>query len=521
MLSHLRVRRGRLATPVYLCFFLMLFGRWLPAIADDSFAPVSISNTPADSQPSSTPPREQPRDFEPFKQVETHRIRVTNTVGGAVQVSCDGGKTWTQVGSVTAPATDSLMGYLASGYAPPGTVAAVAVHGLRVRVGDLSTAYPKMVSILPREFAQTPVFFGGHISGASGIYTDIPTGTSIFRELSPYSGNPVYIEGDDGKLLDLPTDYKPKPGDILDILVRRPANPLVEVDFQNVKNGSVIAKYADGTSKRITTVLKPVYGVGRYDATSYTGVGAINTSHTGVLTVSTAPVSTSPLLEGTGPERRGGFQIQPSYHNSQSMEAWAPSVMVLGTKGKEHQPDLEGTPPLYMGHFDLSWLPGDPGHSWRAQVQYNFKPVWKPMPEFIGTRNDALLKVTSIRLVRPDYGDRAWVTARIDKDADGYRQERMAMARAGKIPVDRGRVSIDAGDLDPRTKFVAFYIDGGFRNLTNTAPFAYVWDTSDSVDGEHLIEIVDEDENNNSIRTKVEHVWVDNGGRIHAAHAAM
>jgi hypothetical protein len=55
-------------------------------------------------------------------------------------------------------------------------VAAVAVHGIRVRVGDLTTAYPKMVSILPREFAQTPVFFGGHISGASGIYTDIAPG---------------------------------------------------------------------------------------------------------------------------------------------------------------------------------------------------------------------------------------------------------------------------------------------------------------------------------------------------------
>jgi hypothetical protein len=506
-MRHRAAQYARIATSG-VCIVALAFALGYRALADDTFAP------------SSTPPREQPRDFEPFKQIETHRIRITNAAGGPVQVSDDDGKTWTVVGTVTAPATDSLMGYLASGYAPPGTVAAVAVHGIRVRVGDLTTAYPKMVSILPREFAQTPVFFGGHISGASGIYTDIPTGTSIFRELSPYSGNPVFIEGQDGQLGDLQTNYKPKLGDVLDIIVKRPANPLVEVDFDNVKNGKVIAKYASGATERVTTVLKPVYGVGRYDATSYTGVGAINTTHTGVLTVSTAPVSTSTLLEGTGEERRGGFQIQPSYHNTQSQEAWAPSVMVLGTKGKEREPDLEGTPPLFMGHFDLSWLPGDMEHSWRAEVQYDFKPRWEPMPKAIGTQNDALRRVTAIRLIRGEYGNHSWLTARIDKDADAYRSERMAMAASGKIPVKRGRISIDAGHVDPRTKFVAFYIDGTFRNLTNTAPFSYSWDTGDSADGEHVIEIVDEDENNNNLKTKVQHVWVDNAGRISSAKSA-
>jgi len=446
--------------------------------------------------------------------VETHRIRITNAVEGQIQVSTDAGKTWSVVGDVTAPATDSLTGYLASGYAPPGTVAAVAVHGLRVRVGDLNTAYPRMFSILPLEFAQTPVFFGGHVSGASGIYTDIPTGMSIFRELSPYNGNPAYLEDHGGKLTDLPTNYKPKSGDILDIIVRRPAKPLIEVDFQNVKHGKVTAKYADGTVQQVTTVLKPVYGVGRYDGTSYTGVGAINTNHTGVITVSTAPVSTSPLFEGTGDERRGGFQIMPSYHNSQSQEAWAPSAMVLGTKGKENQPDLEGTPPLFMGHFDLSWLPGDPAHSWRAEVEYSGKQEWASMPKLIGSHSDALRKVTANRLVRSSYGDKKWLTARIENDASAYHAQRLAMAKSGKIAVKRGRFNVDAGSVDPRTKFVAFFIDGGFRNLTNTQPYSYTWDTNDSVDGEHVIEIVDEDENNENLRTRVVHVWIDNSGHI-------
>ena len=79
---------------------------------------------------------ETPPVFPAFAQVETHRIRIVNSVDGAIQVSGDKGKTWHLIGRVTAPATQSLMGYSASGYAQPGTVAATAVHGLRIRVGE-------------------------------------------------------------------------------------------------------------------------------------------------------------------------------------------------------------------------------------------------------------------------------------------------------------------------------------------------------------------------------------------------
>ena len=60
---------------------------------------------------------ERPPAFAPFEQVETHRIRIVNSIDGAIQVSGDRGKTWHLVGRVTAPATQSLMGYSASGYA--------------------------------------------------------------------------------------------------------------------------------------------------------------------------------------------------------------------------------------------------------------------------------------------------------------------------------------------------------------------------------------------------------------------
>ena len=198
----------------------------------------------ADTSPG---PREVPPAFAAFAQIETHRIRVVNAAEGPVEVSSDAGKTWQLVGRVTAPATQSLTGYLASGYAPPGTIAATAVHGLRIRVGDLTSAYPKMVNILPREFAQTLKTFGGHVAGDSGIYTNIPTGTGIFRELSPYVGNRVYLEGDG--LTPLPVNYVPHPGDTLLIVVKRPVNPLTQVVFQNKTGGDVTATYADGTTR--------------------------------------------------------------------------------------------------------------------------------------------------------------------------------------------------------------------------------------------------------------------------------
>ena len=107
------------------------------------------------------------------------------------------------------------------------------------------------------EFAQTPKLFGGLVAGTSGIYTDIPTGTRIFRELSPYVGNAVYLELSNG-LAPLPTDYSPRPNDTLDIIVQRPANPLREVVFENKTGGKVTATYVDGTTQAVTTVLKPV-----------------------------------------------------------------------------------------------------------------------------------------------------------------------------------------------------------------------------------------------------------------------
>ncbi len=454
-------------------------------------------------------PRQSPPTIAPFDQVETLRLRVQNIVAGAVQVSSDQGKTWRLVGRVTAPATDNVTGYLASGYAQPGKVAATAVHGIRIRVGGLGNAYPKIISIIPREFAQTPKLFGGLVAGVSGIYTDIPTGTSIFRELSPYVGNTVYLELSSG-LAPLPDDYSPRPGDTLDIIVQRPANPLREVVFENKTGGNVTATYADGTTQVVTTVLKPVLGVGRFDGTSYTGVGALNTNHTGVITVSTAPVTTSHLFEGDGPERRGGFQIEPVFHNSQTPEAGAPQVLIVGSPDKRRVPDLEGTPPLFDGYFDLAWLPGDLKHSWLAEAKLRGSDSWQMMPTAIGNLPNALQNVTAIRLIRNATDNQSWRIGRIASASQTYQQASRALAQAGKMPVERGRVTINAVANDPKTKYVAFYVDGSFEGLTNSAPYSFLWNTREVPDGEYMMEARAEDDNNTVLSVTRTKVWVDN-----------
>ncbi len=475
---------------LFVCFLLFLLA--LPGSADE------------------TPPK-----FPAFAQTETHRIRIVNSVDGAIQVSDDAGKTWHLIGRVTAPATESLMGYSAAGYAKPATVAATAVHGIRIRVGDSGAPDPLLVNILPREFAQTPKLFGGQVSGLSGIYTTIPVGTSLFRGLSPLVGNPVYLEHDMGSdLQPLPPNYQPKDGDVLEIVVLAPANPLKEAFFDNHAGGDVRVTYADGTTNVVTHVVKPVVGVGRYDGCSYTGVGAVNTNHDGVITVSTAPASTSPLFEGIGPERRGGFQIQPAFHNAQGDGAGAPSVLVIGSRKRPDAPEMEGRPPLFYGYFDLAWDPAEPQHSWRTEVQRRHG-AWEPMPLIVGSQTLALADVTALRLVRADAGDKAWRDSQIRAAESDYFQTARTSTRAGRSLVERGTISFTVAAPDRRTAFVSFRRDGQFAGITNSVPYTFRWDTREVPDGEYVIEAEAEDANSRTLSTTRTKIWVDNTQAIH------
>lgn len=349
---------------------------------------------------------------------EIFRIRITNTVGGAVQVGRLG--EFRQIGRVNRPATDVAQGFAAAAYVRDGVVAAIATHGIRIKTGTIG-GKPRMISLVPLQFATTPSGYGGHVPGKSGIYTDIPAGESIFRTLSPFVGDSIFLEVSDGGLKSLPKSYRPATGDILVIIVRLPEKLPRAVEFENRVGGAVTSSYADGSELRIGNVTRPVTGVGRFDGTSYSGVAAVNTNHPGVLTISTAPAQKGlNLLEGEGDERRGGFMIQPSRHAETQPRMH--QVMVIAPFLDSDSP-LEGAPPLFFGHINLACNPDDLERSYRAQVRLN-NGDWLPMPQVVGKDDKALTEsglnpVTHIRLLFPTWS-REFFDSEILRAAKNY-----------------------------------------------------------------------------------------------------
>lgn len=459
--------------------------------------------------------------FTPPPTAEAWRIMIDNSAHGAIGVSIDGGKMWNIVGRVTQPAKCSLPGYLAAEYAPIGCVAASAVHGIRIRVGDSTNTYPTMFNIVPTEFAQTPNFYGGHISGDSGIYTDIPAGDSIFREFAPYVGSQVLVKTPNSFFQPSPANYSPTPGDIIEIVVRRPIDPLREVVIENVVGGDVTVTYASGKKAVVTHVVQPVQGIGRFDGCSYTGVGAINTNHTCVITVSTAPITKARELEGTAVnEKRGGFQIVPSFHNNQTEEHGAPQMLIIGTKDSKG-PELEGTPPLFYGYFDLASDPSEPKHSWVCQVRTAASTNWEPMPELIGDQPDSLRKlgVIAFRISRSSgQEDVYWTRHRVDVDRTDYTTRRMKLANAGHDMIARGIIHFNEDNGLPipliGAAFAQYCVDGEVFDVTNNKPFDWDWDTARVADGEHVIEGRALDGEGNVLAVRRAIYWVDNMHQI-------
>ena len=353
---------------------------------------------------------------------ELYRIRIVNLAHGLVSVSPDGGGTYLPVGSVTRPAIKTVPGYPASIYASPGTVTATAVHAIWIKVSgerESSRENSQIFSILPREFAVSPKGFGGHIAGLSGICTDIPTGTAIFRSLSPFVGNPVYrIVG--GRMVTLVDNGPPAEGDVFIIVVSIPVRYPTEITFENRVGGKVEAVYPDG-KETIAKVERPVVGVGRFDATGYTGIGRINTNHTGVLTISTAPIAKGEK-DGSSVETRGGFMIQPSRHARSSCIDL--QVMVVGPVSSGDS-WLEGMPPLFSGYIGLADDGGE--NRFYVDVKTNISG-WMPLPTLIGKRDYALMKlpngageVTNIRLRFPKLSPE-WIKAYLEKYSREYLQ---------------------------------------------------------------------------------------------------
>lgn len=429
---------------------------------------------------------------------ELYRIRIRNTAGSLIQVSIDSGHSYSTVGRVSREANSRIIGFAAASYTPAGCIAATAVHGLRIKTGQSASGFgkkqmPLIFSITPAQFAAIPQGYGGHIPRSSAIQTDIYAGCSVFREFAPFVGNRVYTESS-GELVPLEPDHIPKPGLAYVIIVTRPNDTPISIEFENRESGSVTARYADGSSRKIAEVVRPVTGVGRYDATTFTGVGAINTNHGGVITISTAPVKPPATVEGCEPETRGGFMIQPDRHANEQGEKKGQVMVVKPLDGLAM---LEGSPPMFNSYIGLLWDPTQPDKSYKAQIRLDGCD-WEEMPVVVGKIDNAFSSeylseyvypkriivkgVTHIRIALPET-DRNYLS----KKLAGY-----AATFNGKTGSDIKKISgvymVTTDICNSFVEMVDFFVDGVKQFSTGSAPYRLQWNTTKHANGFHELE---------------------------------
>ena len=357
-----------------------------------------------------------------FERVEIARVRIHNSVGGAIEGSRDGGTTWETFGHVLLPAVKvNNNAYLASKYAQIGSVAATAVNALHMKAGeDTKTNRGIIWSLIPAAdtaagrislqselggTAAKALAANAAVSPDAAVRTDIPGGRGLFGGFyTPFVGSKVWLEKA-GVLAPLAAGYVPAVGDAWVIPIEQPRRYPVSVTFENVKGGAVTAEYRGEEPKAIARVLRPVGGVGRFVGSFFAEVGRIRANHCGVIDLSTS-------LDG----KVGSFQIVPDVH---AREYGPPFQLTqyLILEPLEGAPPLEGTPPLFYGYIRPRFEPGDinkplaEGLLGRFGVEFKYRgdnawhpagtwwmeqgaPLWNFM-------NSALTDVTHIRIRFP------------------------------------------------------------------------------------------------------------------------
>ena len=310
---------------------------------------------------------------------EAFRIRIANSTGGAIAVSRDGGASWLDIGSVTAPAgAVNPAGYTASKWAADSSVCASAVNAVHIKVANHpETGRGVIFSAIPA--GDTVGAAEGH--GSTSIATDIAGGAGIFGGgFAPPVNSPVFVVREGGPV-PLAADYVPVEGDVLVITVHEPPVALTAIEFDNAFGGLIRARFADGGERVIGQVLRPVVGIGRFPGTIDAAPGRLRANHPGVIDISTSPLG---LV--------GGFQIVPRGHAGSpelSFVLTSTQWMVVGPVSAL-EPSWEGVAPLFAGYLAPSYRPDDitgPHGDWmqrvlsRCQVQVRFGAgEWELMP---------------------------------------------------------------------------------------------------------------------------------------------
>jgi len=330
------------------------------------------------------------------------KISIENKEGGRITLtnllSHEGRDEPIEVGRVLRRATSVRSeSFRASEHGEPSTVIASAVNAIHLKVHSQATmGKGATISIYPKEL------YGKSLQGNPepfrpyAIYTDIPAGASLFGGgFSPIPGSPVTVIRN-GKRSKLEFGYVPSLGDIFEIEVTEPEEPLKRIVFQNVENGRVIVEWVRGTKQVVAKVVKPVRGVGRFEGSVLSPQNSIRAVHSAVIDISTSPKG-----------RVGGFQIVPSQHvvSKEMVKAVVlPQYMLVSW----NQPLLGGAP-LFSGYLfprvaseqtsvdtpyekALSEIP----HLPRVKILGDFGQGFRPLPTLEGRNENALSSLKTL-----------------------------------------------------------------------------------------------------------------------------
>lgn len=324
-------------------------------------------------------------------ETELFRLRIINRYSGNIEVSIDRGKSWITLGKVERPALSyNPDAFRASGYTANGTVCATAVNAIHIKVGDsgvdpINTPEKsgRTISIIPR---------GTDLSTEpnSKILTNIEGGTLIFKEWSPFVGNKVFLEREEG-LIQIPDNYIPNIGDRLVIIVTAPLSMPREILFENREGGNVYLCYSDTEREPVAKVLRPVRGTGRFGGTLFAYPSTVRANHPGVIDISTTTVFGGEYLEAPL-EEAGGFQIIPNRHaNTPELKGTWTATQWMILEPIDENP-LEGAFPLFKGIIR-------PGYT--VEGRFGESKVWMKLPVLKGVNNYALSNLREFRILIP------------------------------------------------------------------------------------------------------------------------
>lgn len=212
------------------------YSRRLTALASAALAIAGAAAAGAQTAPEAAPP--------------ALRIRIHNSLFGAIEASADGGEHWRLIGRVMRPANATVVDKAARG---AGVLSRSGRFGGAICIGHQYAFYllPGEDSIkLARESALHPE------SQNPGIITNLPARHSLFGSLLLPAGSTVQLQRD-SQLIPIPDPYTPGTGDQLVIQGPEP-EPGAPGGTPAVRLASVADRYAQSAEQRAKKAGYPV-----------------------------------------------------------------------------------------------------------------------------------------------------------------------------------------------------------------------------------------------------------------------